>query len=195
MIEPSAASGPLQVDKARTEHIEFSNMHHGSGPGRVFEDFDLRGVLMKFTKPISREVDIDGNTFIVSFDQNGIDFRVKGKRKTAHTDWNRVLEIAKGEGGESAHELLGISSSQAEQNETERQEQIFAPQTTGYNPPQEINSPQLQEDGTAHPQASGSNVSEYSQEERSHQPSATTEDDTREEFGRAVTAGETRHES
>ena len=55
----------------------------------MFEDFHLRGVLMKFTKPINREVDIDGNTFIVSFDQNGIDFRVKGKRKTAHTDWNK----------------------------------------------------------------------------------------------------------
>ena len=136
---------------------------------------------MKFTKPINREVDIDGNTFIVSFDQNGIDFRVKGKRKTAHVDWNRVLEMAKGEGGESAHELLGLSSSQPEHHETERQEQVFAPQTTGFNP--------------SHPQASDTNVSEFSQEERSHQPSATTEDDTREEFGRAVTAGETRRES
>ncbi len=148
---------------------------------------------MKFTKPINRELDIDGNTFIVSFDQNGIDFRVKGKRKTAHTDWNSVLEIAKGEDGTSAHEVLGVSASKSEQHETEREEQIFAPQTTGFNPSQEANSPQL-EDTSAQPQAGNMNVSEYSQEERAHQASATA-DDTREEFGRAVTAGETRRES
>ena len=166
----------------------------------MFEDFHLRGVLMKFTKPISRELDIDGNTFIVSFDQNGIDFRVKGKRKTAHTDWNQVLEIAKGEDGTSAHEILGVSASKpSEQYETESQEQIFAPQTTGFNPSQDINSPQLQEHDSAQPQTgkmADTNVSEYSQEERAHQASATTaDDDTREEFGRAVTAGETKHES
>jgi len=151
---------------------------------------------MKFTKPINREVDIDGNTFIVSFDQNGIDFRVKGKRKTAHTDWNQVLEIAKGEDGTSAHEILGVSASRSEQHETERQEQIFAPQTSGFNPSQGY-SPQSQDDTSAQPpQASNSNISEYSQEERAHQASATTaDDDTREEFGRAVTAGETRQES
>ena len=161
----------------------------------MFEDFNLRGVLMKFTKPINRELDIDGNTFIVSFDQNGIDFRVKGKRKTAHTDWNQVLEIAKGEDGTSAHEILGVKASQSEQHETERQEQIFAPQTASFNPSQD-NNPHFQEDTSAQPQASNTNVSEYSQEERAHQVSGTAVDDeSREEFGRAVTAGETRRES
>lgn len=161
----------------------------------MFEDFHLRGVLMKFTKPINREVDIDGNTFIVSFDQNGIDFRVKGKRKIAHTDWNKVLEIAKGEDGTSAHEILGVSAGKSEQHKTENQEQIFAPQTAGFNPSQD-NSPQLQEDTSAQPQTGNTNVSEYSQEERAHQVSGTAVDDeSREEFGRAVTAGETRRES
>lgn len=156
---------------------------------------------MKFTKPISREIDIDGNTFIVSFDQNGIDFRVKGKRKTAHTDWNKVLEIAKGDDGTSAHELLGVSASQS----PEDQEQIFAPQTSGFNPSQESNTPQLQEDNsqaneTAAPYGD-TNTNEYSQEERAHQASATAapqnnadDEDRQEEFGRAVTAGETRKE-
>ena len=106
-----------------------------------------------------------------------------------------MLEIAKGEDGTSAHEILGVSASKSEQHETERQEQIFAPQTTGFNPSQEANSPQL-EDDSAQPQTGNTNVSEYSQEERAHQASATTaDDDTREEFGRAVTAGETRQES
>lgn len=180
---------------------------------------------MKFTKPISREVDIDGNTFIVSFDQNGIDFRVKGKRKIAHTDWNKVLEIAKGEDGTSAHELLGVSTGQTQENEPESHEQRFAPQTSGFNQseqsnaPQlqseEVNTPQWQEDSNAQPQASQTSqpgetkapysdttVNEYSQEERSHQASATTApqnnadgEDKQEEFGRAVTAGETRQES
>jgi hypothetical protein len=150
---------------------------------------------MKFTKPINREVDIDGNTFIVSFDQNGIDFRVKGKRKTAHTDWNKVLDIARGEDGTSAHEILGVSSSLSEQHKTERQEQIFAPQTAGFNPSQGY-SPRSQEDAGAQTQASNTNISEHSQEERAHQPSGTAVDDeSREEFGRAVTAGETRRES
>ncbi|MGA9773146.1 MAG: hypothetical protein WBV94_29215 [Blastocatellia bacterium] len=159
---------------------------------------------MKFTKPISREVDIDGNTFIVSFDQNGIDFRVKGKRKTAHTDWNGVLEIARGEDGTSAHEIFGVSASRPTgQHETERQEQISEPQTFGFNPTQEATSPQLQEHENAPPQTgkmADTNVSEHSQEERAHQATATTapetdtDDDTREEFGRAVTAGETKRE-
>lgn len=175
----------------------------------MFENFHLRGVLMKFTKPISREVDIDGNTYIVSFDDKGIDFRVKGKRKTAHTDWNKVLEIARGEDGASVHELFGVSASQPQHQkseEPERQEQIFAPQTAGFNQGGEANSPQLQEDDNAQPQASepysDTNVSEYSQEERVPQASKTTEpqssadgDDKREEFGRAVTAGETNQES
>jgi hypothetical protein len=164
---------------------------------------------MKFTKPISREVDIDGNTFIVSFDDNGIDFRVKGKRKTAHTDWNRVLEIARGEDGTSAHEILGVSAHQPASEEPESQEQRFAPQTAGFGQAQEANSPSLQENDSTRPQASektepytDASVSEYSQEERTPQASSTTEpqsnadeDDKREEFGRAVTAGEAGQES
>ncbi len=49
---------------------------------------------MKFTKPISREVDIDGNTYVVTLDETGVDFRVKGKRKSSRVEWARVLEIA-----------------------------------------------------------------------------------------------------
>jgi hypothetical protein len=49
---------------------------------------------MKFTKPISREVDIDGNTYIVTLDEAGVDLRVKGKRKSSRVEWARVLEIA-----------------------------------------------------------------------------------------------------
>jgi len=139
---------------------------------------------MKFSKPISREVDIDGNTFIVSFDDNGIDFRVKGKRKTAHVDWTRVLEIAEGEDGARALEFLGLSASGSDQqssNEPERQEQIFAPQTTGT----ETGNPQSQE--------SGGNQAEASQGTR---PQSSEDDaDSQEELGRAVTAGEVGPES
>ena len=53
---------------------------------------------MKFTKPINREVEIHGNTFIVSMDEAGIGFRLKGKRKTALVNWAAVLEIAEREG-------------------------------------------------------------------------------------------------
>jgi len=49
---------------------------------------------MKFTKPISREVDIDGNTYIVTLDETGADFRVKGKRKSSRVEWSRILEVA-----------------------------------------------------------------------------------------------------
>ena len=65
---------------------------------------------MKFTKPINREVEINGDTFIVSMDEAGIGFRHKGKRKTAHVNWANILEIAEGEGedstrGKGFHEL------------------------------------------------------------------------------------------
>ena len=63
---------------------------------------------MKFTKPINREVEIDGHHFIVSFDDIGIEFRLKGKRKTARVAWPQVLDIARGEDGDSARALLGI---------------------------------------------------------------------------------------
>ncbi|HEY7913445.1 MAG TPA: hypothetical protein VIG62_16145 [Blastocatellia bacterium] len=67
---------------------------------------------MRFTKPISREVDIDGNTFIVSFSDEGIDFRIKGKRRTARADWIGVLDIARGDQGESARDFLGVQQEQ-----------------------------------------------------------------------------------
>src|SRR6185503_4303737 len=104
---------------------------------------------MKFTKPINREVDIDGHTFIVSFDDNGIDFRVKGKRKTAHVNWNTVLEIAGGEDGASASQIFGLAANKTARNEPERQEQVFAPQTHRY----ETGSPHSQESSITGPQA------------------------------------------
>jgi len=94
---------------------------------------------MKFSRPINREVDIDGNTFIVTVEETGVGFRLKGKRKTARVEWSRVLEIAQGEQGERASEFLGFAESQkSDQPETagreqsqERMEQIFEPETTG----------------------------------------------------------------
>src|SRR5215470_7046368 len=89
---------------------------------------------MKFTRPINREVDIDGTTFIVSFGDMGIDFRLKGKRKTAHADWTSVLEAATGEQGANARDFLGVASSDSNQRgagEHERIEQIYEPQRTG----------------------------------------------------------------
>jgi hypothetical protein len=72
---------------------------------------------MKFTKAINREVDIDGNTFIVSMDEAGIGFRLKGKRKTARVNWSRVLDIVEGEGEAGAagkgFQDIGSHSAQA----------------------------------------------------------------------------------
>src|SRR5689334_16916188 len=68
---------------------------------------------MKFTKPISREVEIDGQSFVVSFDDIHIEFRLKGKRKTARVEWSQVLDIARGEDGEDARALLGLGASTA----------------------------------------------------------------------------------
>jgi hypothetical protein len=64
---------------------------------------------MRFTKPINREVDIHGNTFVLTLDDTGVGFRLKGKRKTAQTDWASVLERARGESGETARELFELS--------------------------------------------------------------------------------------
>jgi hypothetical protein len=89
---------------------------------------------MKFSRPINREVDIDGNTFIVTVEETGVGFRLKGKRKTARVEWTRVLEIAQGEQGERASEFLGFAegssqkTNQAEES-TERVEQTFEPET------------------------------------------------------------------
>jgi hypothetical protein len=101
----------------------------------VFEHTKREGCLMKFSRPINREVDIDGNTFIVTVEETGVGFRLKGKRKTARVEWNRVLEIAQGEQGERASEFLGFaegSSHSADQAESKgRGEQTFEPETSG----------------------------------------------------------------
>ena len=96
---------------------------------------------MKFSMPINREVDIDGNTFIVTVEETGIGFRLKGKRKTARVEWARVLETARGEQGERASEFLGFAESQkgdqpepfGREESPERMEQIFEPETTTNN--------------------------------------------------------------
>ena len=63
---------------------------------------------MKFTRPINREVEINDNTFIVSMDELGIGFRVKGKRRVARLDWSEALEMARGEDGATARDFLGL---------------------------------------------------------------------------------------
>ncbi|HVG18971.1 MAG TPA: hypothetical protein VNI02_07945 [Blastocatellia bacterium] len=132
---------------------------------------------MKFSKPINREIDIDGNTFIVSFDDNGIDFRLKGKRRTAHVDWIQVFNIAQGEQGANARDFLGVGSGQSQQqegDEAERVGQTFQPQASA----------------TAGHQTTGAQA----QASRANQP-LETESTSREELGRAVTAGEVGPES
>jgi hypothetical protein len=79
---------------------------------------------MKFTRPINREVDIDGNTFIVSLDESGIGFRLKGKRRVARLEWGEAFEIARGEQGASARDYLGMSGAEPRQASEEA-----APQT------------------------------------------------------------------
>jgi hypothetical protein len=134
---------------------------------------------MKFSKPINREIDIDGNTFIVSFDDNGIDFRLKSKRRTAHVEWIEVFNIAQGEQGENAREFLGLGAGQSqlqEAGEAERMEQIFEPQTTG----------------VAQPQATGAQRQAGGVDQSAGNETAST---TNEDIGRAVSAGETGPES
>ena len=126
---------------------------------------------MKFSKPINREVDIEGVTFVVSFDDNGIDFRVKGKRKTAHTDWIQVLNIAQEDQGASGREFPSGGAGQPQRQETgeaEGMEQIFDPQAAETN----------------QPQATGAQA-------QAGESAGTTKD----ELGRAVSAGEVGSES
>lgn len=68
---------------------------------------------MKFTKPINREVEIDGTDFVLSFSDIGIELRIKGKRKTARVAWPQVLDIAASDSGETARELFGVSAAAA----------------------------------------------------------------------------------
>ena len=134
---------------------------------------------MKFSKPINREVDIEGITFVVSFDDNGIEFRVKGKRRTAHADWTQVLNTAQGEQGANGREFLGIGGGQPQREETgeaERMEQIFDPQAAETTQPQATG---------AQAQASGTNQTLESE----------AEGRTKDELGRAVSAGESGPES
>jgi hypothetical protein len=134
---------------------------------------------MKFSKPINREVDIEGITYVVSFDDNGIDFRVKGKRRTAHIDWTQVLDIAQGEQGANGREFLGVGAGQSrlqETGEAERMEQVFDPQAAETSQPQAAG---------AQAQASGANQPMESE------AASTTKDD----LGRAVSAGEVGPES
>jgi hypothetical protein len=58
---------------------------------------------MKFNKPINREVEIDGNTYVVTMDDGGVSFRVKGKRKSLRAEWPAILFIARAEGTETGH--------------------------------------------------------------------------------------------
>ena len=128
---------------------------------------------MKFSRPINREVDIDGNTFVVTVEETGIGFRLKGKRKTARVEWTRVLQIAEGEQGERASEFLGFaegSSQKGDQAEaTERMEQIFEPETGSA-------------DNQAHDNRADDNLSGNNQSEENQA------DDT---YRRTATAGET----
>ena len=59
---------------------------------------------MKFNKPINREIEIDDNTFVVTMDESGVSFRLKGKRKSQRAEWPAILFIARGESGEAHHE-------------------------------------------------------------------------------------------
>ena len=131
---------------------------------------------MKFSKPISREVEVDGNTFVVTFSDIGLEFRLKGKRRTARADWTDVLNIAKGEQGESARELLGVETGESSQREAEPQGRAFEPQNA------EQNARPFQ------PQRSETTG------ETSTSSTHTTRDEG-EEVGRAVTAGEVGPES
>jgi len=122
---------------------------------------------MRFSKPISREVDIDGNTFVLTFSDLGIEFRLKGKRRTANANWTDVLNAARGDQGESLHEFLGIAAGASSPHETE-------PQTTGQS---EATSKGLETVGETGTGRTGET------------------NNTREEMGRAVTAGEPGSES
>jgi hypothetical protein len=106
---------------------------------------------MKFSRPINREVDIDGNTFIVTVEESGVGFRLKGKRKTARVEWARVLEIAQGEQGERASEFLGFAESPSQKNDqaesNERMEQLFEPETGSTDDRSDDNLAELNQSG------------------------------------------------
>ena len=138
---------------------------------------------MKFSKPINREVEIDGHDFIVSFDDFGIEFRLKGKRKTARVEWAQVLDIARGEDGSDARALLGLGASARGRQEPARMAQNEDALARTINPP--APAPQSQPDGSAQapPSTPASSPDAHSTEERG------------DDKGRAVSAGDIGPES
>jgi hypothetical protein len=125
---------------------------------------------MKFTKPINREAQIEGVDFILSFDDKGIELRVKGKRKTASVTWSQVLDIAAAETGEKARDLFGVRAAVAG----------VAPQESSSATPVETPVVHAQSDGD------------------SDQVSDTEDFDADGDsgwHGRAASAGDTSHES
>ena len=148
---------------------------------------------MKFTKPISREVEIDGQNFIVSFDDISIEFRLKGKRKTARVEWSQVLDIARGDDGEAARALLGLGASTSAQTsgqEPARMAQNEDAMARTLNPP----APQSQADGSAQAPPSTATPSPNDSSEDTPQPAGQATD-RRDEQGRAVTASDNGPES
>jgi hypothetical protein len=148
---------------------------------------------MKFSKPINREVEIDGHHFIVSFDDTSIEFRLKGKRKTARVEWSQVIDIARGEDGEDARALLGLGASTSAPNSGQapaRMAQNEDAMARTINPP----APQSQPDGSA--QAPPSTATSSPNESSEDAPSAAGETtDHSDEQGRAVTASDNGPES
>ena len=148
---------------------------------------------MKFSKPINREVDIDGHHFIVSFDDTGIEFRLKGKRKTARVEWPQVLDIARGDDGEDARALLGLgasTSAQTSKQEPARMAQNEDAMARTINPP----APQSQPDGSA--QAPPATITPSPNESSEDTPTAAGQSTDRgDEQGRSVTAGDNGPES
>ena len=146
---------------------------------------------MKFSKPINREVEIDGNHFVVSFDDIGIEFRLKGKRKTARVAWAQVLDSARGDDGEDARALLGLdnaTSAQRGRQEPARMAQNEDAMARTINPP--APAPQSQPDGSAQaPPASPDQPSEDSQSPDSDAAGGVGN------LGRVVSAGDIGPES
>ena len=70
---------------------------------------------MKFNKPINRETEINDDTFVVTMDEGGVSFRVKGKRKSVRAEWPAILFIARGESGDTGREEPGHSPEQEEE--------------------------------------------------------------------------------
>jgi stringent starvation protein B len=150
---------------------------------------------MKFTKPINREVEIDGQNFVVSFDDISIEFRLKGKRKTVRVEWAQVLDIARSEDGEDARALLGLgasTSAQSNRQEPARMAQNEDAMARTINPP--APAPQSQPDGSAQSPPSTAVSSPDESSDDTPRPDGETSD-RGDEQGRAVTASDIGPES